>query len=109
MTINEYSKIDYKEENGLITVSINGDDSIFEPFESMLDAQDEAEDFVKEEMKGEFQYYCDFCQEFLNESDVQHRIEDARFTAPYGSTVVIGGDVLSVPVCPFCDDDLREV
>ena len=108
MTINEYSKIEYKEKDGLIYVSIDNDSQIFEPFESMIDAQDTAEDFVKDEMRQHFRFYCSFCQEFLNETDVEHRLEDSRFSAPFGSTIVWGGDVETIPVCPFCGDDLED-
>lgn len=78
--------------------------------ECEFDSMDEVEDFIYdscvEDLKSEYKYHCDFCNAHFNESDIEHRIEDQKFTAPYGSTIVIGGDVATVPVCPICKDDM---
>ena len=107
MNIKDYKKVDYIEESGRgVDVMIDGE---FEDnFDDMCDAQDTVEDMLNEELRGEYKYYCSFCQEYYNEVDVYHRIQDETFTAPFGSTVIIGRDVTSVPVCPNCSDDLED-
>lgn len=74
----------------------------------MYEAQDFVEDQCREDLKSNFKYVCDFCNVYCEESEVEHRIEDITFTAPYGSTFVLGGDVGSVPVCPVCGDDMEK-
>lgn len=77
-------------------------------YDNLIEAQDTLDDEFTAAMDGDHKYRCDFCQEWFDEQQVEHRIEDQSFTAPYGSTWVIGGDLTSVPVCPVCDCDLEE-
>ena len=85
------------------------DKESFGSFENMLEAQDFVEDLLNAALAFENKYYCDFCQEYFQEVDVQHRIEDNTFTAPFGSTLTMGGSIGSVAVCPVCrDNDLEE-
>ena len=98
--------IDYREEDGKIKVYIDG--RFFEAFDGLLEAEDVTEDTLNEELRGDFDYHCDSCLEYFNRGDIEFRIEDNTFTAPYGSTFVMGGDVDVVPVCLNCGDDLGE-
>ena len=84
------------------------DGELIGEYSNMLEAQDTLEDAYCKAMDEKHKYKCDFCQEWYDEQDVLHRIEDRTFTAPYGSTFVLGGDVGSVAVCPVCSDDLEE-
>ena len=77
-----------------------------ESFDSKIDAEDYIHDSCIGGLNAEYRYHCDFCNAHFNESDIEHRIEDTTFTAPLGSTIVIGGDVSTVPVCPICKDDM---
>ena len=67
------------------------------------------EDKYNEEMDETHDYKCSFCNEWFIESQVEHRIEDSTFTAPYGSTFVLGGNVESIPVCPICKYDMEKI
>ena len=75
----------------------------------MYDAQDFVEEQCREDLKGYHKYICDFCNVYCDENEVEHRIADETFTAPYGSTFVLGGDVSSVAVCPLCGDDMEAI
>lgn len=101
------SKYSIKEENGKFNVYLDG------KIENTLDDEIEAQDFIydqaKETAELEYSLHCDFCDVYFQKDEPEHRIEDDRFTAPYGSTFVMGGDVSSVPVCPVCREDLEEV
>ncbi len=73
-------------------------------FDNMVEAQNVLEKEYTKAMNGSHEYKCNFCNEWFVEDQVEHRIEDRSFTAPYGSTFVLGGEVGSVPVCPVCND-----
>lgn len=75
---------------------------------SSFDAQgmmDAVYDEVEGILQVEYAHYCQFCNEYFND-DPLHRQEDTTFLARYGDTVVWGGDNVTVPVCPFCKEDL---
>lgn len=105
MNIKKYN-VQYVELGEKIEARIDGE--IYGIYEDLVEAQDNVEDLLHGVLRSESKYTCPFCQEYYNEEDVQHRIEDSTFTAPYGSTFVLGGDVASVAVCPICSDDLEE-
>ena len=99
-------KYEIKKIDGLFYYYLDGEPSKF--YKNIMDCQDDMEDEYNSIMSDRHKYRCEFCQDYYNENDVEHRIEDGTFTAPYGSTFVIGGTVASVPVCPICQDDLEE-
>lgn len=84
------------------------DEEFIGEYDNILEAQDILEDHYSSSMDENHKYKCDFCIEWFDEDDVRHRIADERFTAPFGSTFVMGGNVASIPVCPCCGDDLKE-
>lgn len=95
-----------KEKDGLYYYYLNGDESI--SYTDRNDCEDDMEDEYADMMNDEHHLVCLFCNEWFYTDQVEHRIEDSTFTAPYGSTIVIGGDVGSLPVCPNCKRDLDE-
>ena len=99
-------KKEIKAIDNLFVIYLDGD--YIGEYDNLLEAQDVLEDAHDEAMNGEHKYKCDFCQQWFDECDVVHRIEDQSFTAPYGDTFVLGGDVASVPICPICSDDMEE-
>lgn len=88
---------------------IEHDGAMETQFADKLEAEDYIEDQAEEALKDIYYYHCEFCNAYFEKDEPEHRIEDRRFTAPYGSIVVIGGDVGAVPVCPVCNEDLEEV
>ena len=72
----------------------------------------ECEDFMNDEyefvMNEKHDYKCDFCNEWFDKDQIQFRIEDRSFTAPYGSTFVINDHIGIIAVCPICKDDIEE-
>ena len=85
---------------------IDGEPS--EGFQTKEECEDTLEDILDEINRGENDLVCEFCKEFYKKKNVQYRIEDNQFTAPYGSTFVWGGDIDVIPVCPICKGDLEE-
>ena len=77
-------------------------------YESLIEAQDTLDDEFTAAMDGDHKYRCDFCQEWFDEQQVEHRIEDQSFTAPLGEIFVLGKDVGCIPLCPICGLDLEE-
>lgn len=77
-------------------------------YDNLIDAQDSLDDAYTEAMDGGHKYKCDFCQQWFNESEVQHQLEDSTFVAPYGEMIEWGGGVVVVPVCPVCGDTMEE-
>jgi hypothetical protein len=84
------------------------DDEHTGTYDDKLEAEDILEDAVTDRLKEDNEYVCDFCNTYYNKDDIEFRIEDNRFTAPYGSTFVMGGSVYCVPVCPICRGDMEE-
>lgn len=104
MNIKDYD-VKYFEYENEVKVFINS--SFHEAYSGRLEAEDMVEDFLNDALAFDHKYSCECCQEYYKEADVKHRVEDQRFTAPYGSTWTMGGDVASVAVCPKCNDDLE--
>ena len=96
-----------REDKGLYV--LYWDEDIHDSFTNLDEANDELQDLVDTNLAEDHYYKCDFCQVYFQKDEPEHRIEDDLFTAPYGSTFVMGGDVSSVPVCPVCREDLERV
>ena len=84
------------------------DDEKSERYGTIEWCNDDMEDQIAVINRENNDFYCQFCNEYFKKDDVKFRLEDQRFTAPYGSTFVLGGDVACVPVCNICKDDLEE-
>jgi len=104
MNIQKFN-VRYEVVEGVVKVYI--ENTYYESYADLREAQDCTEDMLNESLAFDHKYKCAFCQEYFDEKDVQHRIEDHRFTAPWGSTFTIGGDVESIAVCPICGDDIE--
>jgi len=99
-------KTEIKERKGLYYYVIDGEES--EDYTDKQWCQDDMEDRIAEINRENNDLYCPFCNEYFLIENVKCRIEDRSFTAPYGSTFVLGGEVGAVPVCNICKDDLEE-
>ena len=78
-------------------------------YDDKLEAEDSVYDTMTEFLQEDHKYECGFCSAFFNEDGVEHRHEEYSFTAPYGETIVWGGDNDTVAVCPICKRDLEEI
>lgn len=103
----EYKKEHYRieETKSFSTVYLDGD--VEEVFSSFLEAEDYVEEHAEADLAEYNHYKCDFCNVYFKANEPEHRIEDSSFTAPYGSTFVLGEDISSVAVCPTCGRDLE--
>ncbi len=54
-------------------------------------------------------FYCEWCEKQIKESEIEYRLEDDSFSAPYGDIFVPGGSIYRVEICPDCKEDLEEV
>ena len=100
-------KTEIKIINGLFVYVIDGEPSGL--YDNEQDCMDDMENRIAEINRENNDYHCQFCNEYFTKADVKFRIEDERFTAPYGCTFVLGGDVACVAVCNICKDDLEEI
>ena len=101
--IREHYKLRVEDEKFVIYVA----DKREEAFDNMLEAQDVMEDQAEQDLKDEYKIFCSFCNLFCGQEEVEYRLADWRYTAPYGETMAVAGHMGTVPVCPICGDDME--
>jgi len=95
-----------RQEGSLFFVYIHG-----EPvgtYDDKLEAEDYIEDELEKEMKEDFSFVCDFCKLYCKQAEINLRLEDNSFNAPYGDFEEKISQLNRIPVCPICGRDLEE-